>query len=228
DDWGNRFVCDNRHHLRHVVMPQWALERNPYLGVTEVHEDISVLEPGPLSSGGRVYPISSNWTTSNLHSARFTAACGVHIYREHLLGKEHYGTALTCEPTGNLVHQEVLTPKGATFTSKPSREGVEFLASPDDWFRPVFLSGGPDGALYIVDMYRAVIEHPQFMPPELKNRPDLLLGQDKGRIWRIVPESYKPQSIRPRLGLAREDELVKLLAHGDAWWRTTAQRLLLE
>jgi putative membrane-bound dehydrogenase-like protein len=228
DDWGNRFVCDNRHHLRHVVFPQWALERNKYLAVTEVHEDVSVLEPGPLSSGGRVYPISNNWTTSNLHAARFTAACGVHVYRGGLLGKEHYGTALTCEPTGNLVHQEVLTPKGPTFTAKPSREGVEFLASPDDWFRPVFLTSGPDGALYVVDMYRAVIEHPEFMPPELKNRPDLTLGKDKGRIWRIVPEKHKTKAIRPNLSKATAAELVKLLDHEDAWYRTTAHRLLLD
>ena len=55
----------------------------------------------------------------------------------------------------------------------------------------MFLADGPDGALYVVDMYRAVIEHPEFMPPELKNRPDLTLGKDKGRIWRIVPEGHK-------------------------------------
>jgi putative membrane-bound dehydrogenase-like protein len=230
DDWGHRFVCDNRHHLRHVVMPPGAMEYNPYLGATEVHQDISVLDldPGPLSSGGRVFPISSNWTTSNLHAARFTAACGVHIYRGQLLPKEFQGAAFTCEPTGNLVHQEILTPKGATFTSKPARDGVEFLASPDDWFRPVFLSSGPDGALYVVDMYRAVIEHPEFMPPELKNRPDLTLGKDKGRIWRIVPQDYQTKASRPDLGKKPTEELVKLLEHEDAWWRSTAQRLLLQ
>jgi putative membrane-bound dehydrogenase-like protein len=230
DDWGNRFVCDNRHHLRHVVMPHWALARNPYLAATEVVQDISVLDldPGPLSSGGRVYPISKNWTTSNLHATRFTAACGVMIYRSPLLGQEHYGTALTCEPTGNLVHEEVITVHGASFTSKPSRQGVEFLASPDDWFRPVSLAHGPDGALYVVDMYRAVIEHPDFMPPELKNRPDLTLGKDKGRIWRIVPEKHKTKGMRPNLSKATTAELVQLLDHDNAWWRTTAQRLLLE
>jgi putative membrane-bound dehydrogenase-like protein len=230
DDWGNRFVCDNRHHLRHVVMPHWALARNPNLAATEVVEDISVLDldPGPLSSGGRVYPISKNWTTSNLHAARFTAACGVMIYRSPLLGKEHYGSALTCEPTGNLVHQEVLTPHGATFQSKPARDGVEFLATRDDWCRPVSMAHGPDGALYVVDMYRAVIEHPEFMPPELKNRPDLTLGKDKGRIWRIVPDKHQTKAMRPNLGKATTAELVKLLDHDNAWWRTAAQRLLLE
>jgi HEAT repeat protein len=77
-------------------------------------------------------------------------------------------------------------------------------------------------------MYRAVIEHPQFMPSELKNRPDLLLGKDKGRIWRIVPEKVHKKRTRPRLSQAGTPELVALLAHPDVWWRTTAQRLLLE
>src|SRR5262245_15367770 len=81
DDWGNRFVCDNRHHLRHIVIENRYLKRNPYLAAPGVVEDISVLEDGPLSSGGKIYPISSNWTTSNLHEGRFTAACGVYIYR---------------------------------------------------------------------------------------------------------------------------------------------------
>ncbi len=228
DDWQRRFVCDNRHHLRHVVLEDRYLRRNPYLAAPAVVDDISELGDGPLSSGGKVYPLSKNWTTSNLHAGRFTAACGVFVYRGHLLGKEHYGTVFTCEPTGNLLHQERLTPRGASFHARPTRDKVEFLATPDDWFRPVSLAHGPDGALYLVDMYRAVIEHPEFMPSELKNRPDLLLGKDRGRIWRIVPEKHRHQAVHPRLSRATSAELVKLLEHPDAWWRTTAQRLLLE
>jgi putative membrane-bound dehydrogenase-like protein len=227
DAWGRRFVCDNHDHVRHVVLPDRYLERNPYLAVRAVLEDVSELEGGPLSSGGRVYPLSSNWTTSNLHAGRFTSACSVLPYRGDLLPGEFRQSAFTCEPAGNLVHQEVLRPQGATFRSRPARAGVEFLASPDDWFRPVFLADGPDGALYVVDMYRAVIEHPEFMPPELKHRPDLLLGKDRGRIWRIVPDKHAAPPPRPRLGRASTEELVRLLEHPGGWWRSTAQRLLL-
>ncbi len=191
-------------------------------------DDISDLEDGPLNSGGKVYPLSKNWTTSSLHEGRFTAACGVHIYRGSLLPKEFQGAAFTCEPTGNLVHMEVLTPHGATFQSKPPRQGVEFLATSDDWFRPVSMASGPDGALYIVDMYRAVIEHPDFMPPELKNRPDLTFGKDQGRIWRIVPEGHKTKTVRPSLAKAPVKDLVAALEHPDGWWRGTAARLLME
>jgi putative membrane-bound dehydrogenase-like protein len=236
DDWGRRFVCDNQHHLRHVVLPNRYLARNPYLAVTAVLEDVSELQPGPLSSGGQVYPLSRNWTTSNLHAGRFTAACGVTIYRGDLLPAEHRGAAFTCEPTGNLVHEEILRPHGATFRSRPARAKVEFLATPDDWFRPVALAHGPDGALYVVDMYRAVIEHPDYMPPELKRRPDLTLGKDRGRIWRIVPEGTRipPQKgatrnqMRPNLSRAATTDLVPLLGDANAWRRVTAQRLLLE
>ncbi len=230
DDQGHRFVCDNRHHLRQVVIEDRYLKRNPYLAAPAVVQDISELdkEEGPLSSGGRVYPISKNWTTSALHAGRFTAACSVHIYGGDLLPREYRGCAFTCEPTGNLVHQEVLTPDGATFHSRPAKEGVEFLASPDDWFRPVFLSEGPDGALYVVDMYRAVIEHPEWMPPELKNRPDLTWGKDKGRIWRIVPEGHKTKAMRPNMSRAGMGALLTALSYENAWTRMTAHRLLLE
>src|SRR5579864_4340986 len=228
DDWGQRFVCDNRHHLRHVVLPSHDIKRNPYLAVPDVVEDISELELGPGGSGAKLYPLSRNWTTSSLHIGRFTAACSVFIYRGDLLPDNYRGSAFTCDPTGNLVHQERLEPRGATFRSHPAREGVEFLASPDDWFRPVFLAHGPDGALYVVDMCRAVIEHPEFMPLELKNRPDLTAGKDRGRIWRIVPEGQREPRPRPKLSHATAPELIALLASHDAWWRTTSQRLILE
>jgi putative membrane-bound dehydrogenase-like protein len=228
DDWGRRFLCDNRHHLRHVVLEDRYLERNPYLAAGELLDDISILDEGPLYSGGKIYPLSKNWTTSSLHAGRFTAACSVFIYRGHLLPEKFRGAAFTCDPTGNLVHGEILRPRGATFEARPIRDGVEFLASPDDWFRPVFLTTGPEGALYVVDMYRAVIEHPEWMPPELQHRPDLLLGKDKGRIWRVVPNGVKVSRTRPHLSRASIADLVSLLEEPDAWWRTTAQRLLLE
>lgn len=223
DDWGRRFVCTNRNHLVPIALANRYIQRNPFLVAPELARDNQ-------NAGGaaKVFPLSKNWTTSSLHTGTFTAACGVMIYRGTLLPVEYQGAAFTCEPTGNLVHQEVLTAAGAGFRSHPAREGVEFLATPDDWCRPVFLAHGPDGALYIVDMYRAVIEHPEFMPAELKNRPDLTLGKDRGRIWRVVPENHVTKAVRPQLSKATTAELVALLAHADAWWRTTAQRLLLE
>ena len=70
-----------------------------------------VARPGESS---QVFPLTAAWTTSNLHAGQFTAACGVDIYRGDALGSDYYGNAFTCEPTGSLVHREILSPDGAT------------------------------------------------------------------------------------------------------------------
>ncbi len=224
DDWGNRFTCSNRNPCRHVVIEDRYLRASPGVTVPAVMHDVAA-----FAENSRIYPISRAWTTSNLHAGQFTAACGVYIYRGDLLPAEFKGNVFTCDPTGNLVHREIMQPAGPTFTSKPAYEGKEFLASPDEWFRPVNMELGPDGALYVVDMYRCVIEHPDFVPDELKQRPDQRLGDDRGRIWRIVPAVGSPMR-RPAepLSKATASDLVELLEHTNAWQRETAQRLLVE
>jgi putative membrane-bound dehydrogenase-like protein len=225
DTFGNRFVCSNRNPCKHIILESEYLSRNPNLAVAQVGYDVS-----PAGEESRVFPLVKAWTTSTLHAGQFTAACGVTIYKGDALPKEFQGNSFTCEPTGSLVHRDVLSPKGATFTSKPGREGQEFLASRDAWFRPVNLSNGPDGALYVVDMYRAVIEHPQFMPAELKNRRDLTDGNDRGRIYRIVPKSGTPpkRGTRKPPALWPTEELVKTLDHPNGWHRESASRFILE
>jgi len=223
DDWGHRFVCTNRNHLVPIVLEDRYARRNPYLGGIGPRSDNQ-------AAGGatRIFPLSRNRTTSPLHAGTFSAACGVTVYRGTLLPSAYYGSAFTCDPTGNLVHQERLVPDGASFKGLRVREGAEFLASPDDTFRPVSIAHGPDGAMYVVDMNRTVIEHPDFMPPEEKNRPDLADGRETGRVWRVVPDAPRAVPPAPKLGKAGTAELVGLLAHPDAWYRTTAQRLLIE
>ena len=225
DDYGNRFVCSNRNPVQHVVLEDHFVKRNPFLAVRKTVHDVAA-----FAEHSKLYPISRTWTTSLQHDHQFTAACGVQIYRGDALPPEYKGNAFTCDPTGNLVHREVMTPMGATFTSHPGEHGEEFLASPDSWFRPVNLANGPDGALYIVDMYRAVIEHPDWMPPELKTRKDLNDGSDRGRIWRIT--SVEPPSLqeRPHEPLKKLTllDLIELLEHRNAWHRELATRLLLE
>ncbi|MGE5194744.1 MAG: PVC-type heme-binding CxxCH protein, partial [Deltaproteobacteria bacterium] len=227
DDFGNRFICSNRNPCRHVVLEDRYLKRNPFLAVRDVCQDVS-----PPAEKSRVFPISRAWTTSNLHAGTFTAACGVLIYRGDALPHDaYYGNSFVCEPTGNLVHRDILEPDGPTFKSHYPQEGVEFLASPDEWFRPVDLANGPDGALYVVDMYRAVIEHPEWVPAELKNRPDLYFGSDRGRIYRIVARNKPINSARRgslKIGAMPAADLAKLIEHPNAWQRETAARLLFE
>lgn len=223
DDFGNRFVCTNRNPLIHIVLEERYIARNPSYAPPAAVHDVAA-----AGADSRVFPISRAWTTSNLHAGQFTAACGCLIYRGNAMPERFYGNGFTCDPTGNLVHRELVGASGATFSSRPDREGVEFLASPDEWFRPVNLSHGPDGALYVVDMYRAVIEHPQFMPDELKQRPDLGLGTDRGRIYRITAQTKPDQYRWPKLGTAASSSLPRLLEHPNSWQRETAARLLYE
>jgi putative membrane-bound dehydrogenase-like protein len=227
DDFGNRFVCSNRNPCRHVVLEDRYLKRNPFLAVRDVCQDVS-----PPAEKSRVFPVSRAWTTSNLHAGQFTAACGVLIYRGDALPNEQYhGNSFVCEPTGNLVHRDILETDGPTFKSHYAQDGVEFLASPDEWFRPVDLANGPDGALYVVDMYRAVIEHPEWVPAELKNRPDLYHGSDRGRIYRIVAKGKPINATRRgslKLGALPTVDVAKLIEHPNAWHRETAARLLFE
>lgn len=224
--WGDRFVCDNRHHLRHVVLFERDIRRNSLIRAGELLNDAAGEESGPLNSGGKIYPLSRNWTTSNLHQGRFTAACGVFFYQGLGLGPTHQDAIFTCDPTANLIHEEVLQPHGGTFLAKSPQKGMEFLATKEEWFRPVSLTSGPDGALYVVDMCRAVIEHPEFMPPELRQRPDLLWGRQKGRIWRITS---KKQTITPVFrGAKTDDEILANLGHLDGWYRMISHRLILQ
>jgi len=134
---------------------------------------------------------------------------------------------------GNLVHRDVLTPREDSPTFVASRDEAEkdreFLASTDPWFRPANFTLGPDGNLYVIDMYRQHIETPLSIPEDLKAEMDFLNGSQYGRIYRIRPENYVAQKKGPpNLKNMETREYVNLLAHPNQWWRLQAQRLLLE
>src|SRR5262249_55082676 len=105
--------------------------------------------------------------------------------------------------------------------------GVEFLASTDNWFRPVNFANTPDGSLLILDMYRETIEHPLSIPEPIKKHLDLTSGKDRGRLYELL-YSGAVHRRKPHLSAPSSGELVGTLADADAWWRETAQRLLVE
>jgi putative membrane-bound dehydrogenase-like protein len=236
DDFGRRFICYNRVQVQHVVIASRTLRRNPYLAFSETVQNCPAeMVPEPLKGHGaaaRLFPISRNITTADSHAGTFTAACGVTVYRGTGLPESYRGGVFSCDPTGNLVHFDRLEPRGATFTARRARDGVEFLASRDNWFRPVFLAHGPDGALYIVDMYRKTIEHPDYLPVEIRKRTDFDSGKTMGRIWRVVRDDAPQGELRRlrqvNLGDQSTARLCEVLRHPDGWWRDTAHRLLLE
>ena len=223
DAFGRKFICSNRNHNQHVVMQLKYQHRNPHLDFGDVVQDIP--DHGAAS---RVYPLSHNITTAAFHAGYFTSACGVTVYNGTELPEKYRGNSFTCEPAGNLVHHDVLSASNATFVASREFDKMEFIASPDNWFRPVNLAHGPDGALYLCDMYRKTIEHPEYLPDAMKPITDFTSGKDKGRIYRIVAADAKPTTKKFDLTKASPRELCALLENPNVWWRMTAQRLLLE
>ena len=222
DNWGNRFPSWNTVPMRHVVLEERYLSRNP--GLAQTASVASILDPADT---GRVYSISPPPTTFNREPVDyFNASCGLTIYRDKSLGAKYSGNAFVCESLTNLVHRRVLTPAGPTFVAKRGEQNCEFLASTDPWFHPVNLANGPDGSLYVVDFYRQSVEHPQFVPAATRAQVDFRKGNQHGRLWRIGRRGEDPTR-PPQLGKASTAELVQALAHSNSWVRDTAQRMLV-
>ena len=236
DDAGNRFICYNRIQVQHAVLESATLRRNPHLAASDTVQDCPaerVEDPAThQAAAARLFPLSRNTVTFDSHAGTFTAACGVTVWKGTGLPPEYLGGVFSCDPTGNLVHFDKLEPRGATFAARPARDGVEFLASTDSWFRPDFLAGGPDGALYICDMYRRTIEHPDYLPEEIRKRTDFSGGKGMGRLWRVTRADADPADLarlrRPDLAALSTAQLCDVLRDPDGWHRTTAHRLLLE
>jgi putative membrane-bound dehydrogenase-like protein len=218
DDYNRHFSCSNRNPIMFSVMPLAAVKRNPLAGITVGHEDIQ-------PPGAPVYPIALSHTTSAAHAGTHTAACGIGLYRGDLM-PGLAGEIFVCDPTGQLVTRNRLVPNGASFTAERVGEKRDFLVSGDEWSRPVNVRSGPDGALYVVDMYRRFIDHARFFPEDFAKSHYMRAGFDQGRIWRLVPKGTKPAPVKP----LPEDtaKLVALLESKNGWTRTEAQRLLVE
>jgi putative membrane-bound dehydrogenase-like protein len=234
DAFGRRFGSSNRHPLQHLVLEPWHLERNPHLPFSNTIQNVS-----PVESEALVFPISRSVTTADYiprlmgrsHQGTFTSACGTLVYQGGGLSASHVGNVFICEPAQNLVQRQRLQKKGASFESERVHEGWEFLASSDTWFNPVFLGHGPNGALYLADMYRKTIDHPAYVPEETRPMLDFSSGKHKGRIYRIrnnEPKTSVNSFIFPKKDPVSLSETLEALEDEDAWSRETAFRLLLE
>ncbi len=225
DDWGNWFGCNNSNPLWHYPLPWERIRRNPDLVAPRAYVDVP-REPG----ASPVFPASETVVRFNQpdRANRFTSACGPNIYRDSVLGTALSGNAFICEPVHNLVSRQVLEAKGATFTSDraPEEQASEFFASTDSWSRPVSVKTGPDGALWIADMYRLVIEHPEWIPQDWQKKLDLRAGHDCGRIYRVVPSSGEPLTI-PKLDQLDDEALALRLESTNGTVRDLVHQMLL-
>ncbi len=222
DDWGNWFGCENSVLGLHYPLPDHYLRRNPNL----VPPQVSVRLPTPAAA--KLYP-RGKLVLFELSgpAGRATSSCGITVYRDELLGSQFTGNTFTCEPVNQIVHRMILKPKGATFTGERADDepDSEFLASTDNWFRPVQARTGPDGALWVVDMYRYVIEHTRWIPKKTQDEIDVYAGSDKGRIYRVLPKDAKSKPL-PRLDKLSTTELAAAMDSPNGTLRDMIQLML--
>lgn len=226
DDFGNWFGNNNPTWLWQVRLPERYLRRNPELAVRSPKHLLANYEEATRVFPTSVAPERPNQPWSLNH---VTSACSPCPYRAELFGEAFASSVFISEPVHNVVHREVLIPDGAGFRSRRAagEELSEFLSSSDSWFRPTTLKTGPDGALYIADFYRFVIEHPEWISPEMQARLDLRAGEDRGRIYRVIPAGSRLREI-PGLGTLDAVALARAIDSPNGWQRDTVQRLLFE
>lgn len=227
DDWGHHLLGNNSNHIYHEVINASYLMRNPDLPVSNATQTLS-------DHGGEVFSITKKPERQLLTNVGiFTSACGNTLYSGGAFPPPfNERINFVAEPVSNIVHADLLSDDGASF--KASRVGngpnKEFLGSTDSWFRPVNMYVGPDGALYVLDYYRQIIEHPEWMSEEAVKSGDLYNGRDMGRIYRISALNSEPAGWIKGLTLGNRTilELVEELSNPNIWWRKNAQRLLVD
>ncbi len=225
DPWGHQFLTSNADHLFSEILAARYLQRNPALLVAEATENIP-----DHGDACEVYPVTKNPEHQLLTDVGVvTSSCGVTWYHGGLFPDSFSNVTFIAEPVHNLVHADLVQDRGASFTASRIYHQKEFLASRDAWFRPCQFYIGPDGALYVLDYYRQIIEHPEWMSDEVNKSGALYNGSRQGRIYRITPTGTPPMDWCGKLNLDSMDigQLVVLLDHKNNWWRRQAQRLLL-
>lgn len=233
DDKGRLVYNYNWSQLHADLVPPNYLSRNKH------HTPTTGIDQG-LTVDRRIYPIRPNPAVNRGYIPgtldkegrllEFTAACSPLVYRGTVLPTDYAGNIFVCEPAGNLIKRNVVADTDGLLTARDPHPGREFLASTDERFRPVSLATGPDGALYVADMYRGMIQHAAYVTPYLKEQTlarKLVLPIHRGRIWRIVPQNWRAAQLEKLAG-ASSGELIRQLANPDGWHRDMAQRLLVE
>jgi mono/diheme cytochrome c family protein len=210
----------------------------PGFGATNEHQHKVAGFSEHIVSDNHVYPVRPTTGVNRGYQKdvlddsgrlrEFTAACGPVIYNGNKFPKAYEDNAFVAEPAANLIKRDLLTTTGYITTGKETEEKKEFLASEDERFRPVNLYTGPDGALYIVDMYRGIIQHKTYLTPYLKNEiKDRALTKplNCGRIYKVLPTNSAPQQVSFP---TNPDSLVQLLQHPNGVVRSKAQQLLVD
>jgi mono/diheme cytochrome c family protein/glucose/arabinose dehydrogenase len=231
DNYGRLFYNHNSTNLLGDYYP-------PGLGATNSNQRNVAGFSEQIVRDKRVYPARPTTGVNRAYKPGFldpwlriktvTAACSPVVYRGGLFGGQFDRNAFVAEPSANLVKRNIIEGDGYPVEGRQAYSEKEFLASTDERFRPVSLYNGPDGALYIVDMYRGIIQHKAYLTDYLKGeikRRDLVEPLDYGRIYKVVPANKQARKV---VIPEDPDKLVTLLEHPNGWARDKAQQILVE
>ncbi len=240
DDWGQKFVCSNSVPAQTLMLDDRYLARNPFLQAPAPAVDIA-----PEGKFTKLFRISPNEPWRELRTSLrktgkfrgsdeggtpfgfFTGATGITVYRGDAWPEKYHGNLLVGDVANNLIYRAILEADGVGLVARRADPGREFFASRDIWTRPVQLANAPDGSLFVLDIYRGLIEGAAFLPPEFLEFVNPVSGNERGRIYRLAPERFEPRAI-PNLGAATTVELVAWLEHPNGWHRDTASRLIYQ
>ena len=231
DNFGRLYYNNNSTQLLGDHILPNRLVRNKYFiprkGVDET-----------LTKDNRVYPLHAASVNRGYEEGvlnqdsllvNVTAACGPLVYRGGMFPADYDQNVFVCVPEANLIKRNILSFYGDRVEAKQAWQGKEFLASTDEGFRPVNLSNGPDGNMYVVDMHRGVIQHYAFLSPYLKKisaekKLDTIL--DYGRILRVRSKDKLAKEI-PDLETLPAPRLLDFLKDSNGWIRDRAQQYLI-
>lgn len=244
DDWGHRFYSQNTYHIQQSPIPWRYLHRHEFMpqGSTDINisdHDYLMFQktPPPYWRAERTKRRQAEFDKQKLDrkeyaEKHFSGASGGTAYLSDLFPREYYNSVFTGDVSGNLVHRDVITTgkKSPAFIAHRSEreKDREFLASTDPWTRPANFAVGPDGCLYMIDMYRQHIEAPTSVPDDLKAEMDYSQGEAYGRIYRIFPNGHDRKSVAINLKSKTSAELVGFLENGNQWMRQRAQMILVQ
>lgn len=239
DNWGHKFVCSNSVPAQTLMYDDRYVARNPHLQAPAAAVDIApegkfttlyrISEPEPWRELRTRLRKTGKFRGSDEGGKPFgffTGATGITIYRGDAWPESHRGNLIVGDVANNLIYRATLEYDGLRLIARRADKGREFLTTRDIWTRPVQFANAPDGTLYVLDIYRGLIEGAAFLPPEFLEFLDPISGNDRGRIYRIEPKGFQRRST-PRLG-DLPSKVVALLDHPNGWHRDTASRLIYE
>lgn len=233
DNYGRLYYNYNWSPLHADLVPPNYFNRNVN------HSTTSGIDQG-LTVDREIYPVRENLAINRGYISgtldkrnrlkEFTSACSPFFFRGDMLPHQYSENVFICEPSGNLIKRNRIKDNGIFIHTTSPDQGRSVIASHDERFRPVSLTSGPEGALYITDMYRGLIQHAAYISPYLKEITvdrKLVMPTHYGRIWRISGKNQKNKTVS-KLSELKSDELIQKLKHPNGWQRDMAQRLLIE